>query len=268
MTGQRAGGGDQVAHIGIVRAELQRRIVSLGRFGMPAEAGQRVPEQPEQARIGDADLPRRLGQRVGGGEIAPPDRRQHGGVAQFHPAGDAGDAGGERGAGAFGIPAGGLRRGQGLDEGGVGGFRVHRLRQAGDRVDRPAELGHQHAEDRLAGGIARVERHRLRRIDRGGHVLAATVAHIGAQPAQSGMGRRRRHREVEFRRRTVELPGRQCKPRRKLRRRRPGRGEATEGGQHGARGVQLAGVDHFAHAAAEDVGIGLGGERIHWWGSF
>ena len=251
-----AGGGDQLAYGGILRGEPEGRVVCVRRLGVAGEAGQAVAEQGEQAGVGHAGPARVLCQCLGGGEILPPDRQQHGGGAQLHPARHVRDAGGEGGGGARGVAAGGLGGGQGFDEDRVRGGGGDRLGQARHGVGRAAEFGHQNAQDRLAGGITGVERDRFGGVDRRGHMGAAAVVQIGAQPAQPGMGGCGGHPRVELGARLIKIPGCQGEAGGEIGRRRAGRGEPAQRGQHGAGAGEFSGVDHLAHPAGEQIGIG------------
>ena len=89
--------GNEVTHIGIVRAELQGFGIGVRRFRMLAEAGQRVTEQTERTGVGDAGAASLLRQPDGLAKIAAAHAKQDGGVAWIDPAGCGIDAAQQRG---------------------------------------------------------------------------------------------------------------------------------------------------------------------------
>jgi hypothetical protein len=87
---------NEMAHIGVIGAKLQRLGVGVRGFRMTPQAGQRMTHQPEAAGIGDAGEAGFFAEATRRDEVASAHREQDGGVAQLHQPRCRGDAGDQR----------------------------------------------------------------------------------------------------------------------------------------------------------------------------
>ena len=258
-----ARGGDEVAHIGVLRAQLQRLGVSVRRFLVLAEAGQRVAEQAERAGIGDAGMAGVLGQPDRLAKIAAADAKQDRGVARIDPPGRGSDAAQQRGEGGVGVAGRFLRRGQSGGKAGIAWLGTICLIEACQGVRRAPQLQHQHAEQCLGGGVGVVQHHGFRGIARAAFDVAGVPAQLGAALAQSGMAGGGFDGLVQFRRRVVRGGRAQREPRADVGYadgpgcQAPCRGEQWAGGADAARGDQLRGP------FGQDVCVGVGVQFLH-----
>jgi len=247
-----------MAHIGIVRIELQCLGVRFGGFSMSGEARQCVALQAEQARVdhtGDACI---LSLFYGHGEVTAANRKQGGSIAQLDAPWCSRDAGGERGEGGIGIACCLVRRGQVFAIDVIRWVDRNRLAEAGDCILGTPEFQHQDAKQPFGSSIVAVEDHRFRSISGRTFPVTHLSAQIGSAPAQAGMVRRLRHGLIQLFPREFGPSFTHCQPSGELRQIRRRRCKPAHSRKQRSSGAQAIGIDQRGKARRQHLGIGGG----------
>jgi len=250
----------------VIRSQLQGVGVGVRGFGVPAEAGQCVPLEPECGGVADPDRACRFCEGDGGDELALADGEQNGDVAQLDASGRCRDSGCKGRRGRFG-PAGGRKRiGEALAKHRVRRHRLDRLGQTPHRVLGLPKFQHQDAEQRLGRRVVPIVDHRFGRIGQRAGKITELAAGIGAQHEQVSA---RRYRDrlpecLEARRRATlahfQSGGERGHARPPL---RPAWRHALGGDQQRARRTGSLRAEQFIRALGQRVRIGGGIEQVH-----